>query len=159
VLRLVVENGEILVQWPHEDWDHAVEMPAGDAYRLADPFAARVSGTVEFAAPAGAEQRLAGFVENYEGLYPEGELVLARRGGVVRAELRGVNVGPEELVRELRELAEPPESLEADLQVGSFGRPAIERDFRLRIHGGQTRALRPALWPEPPALAGAGATR
>ncbi len=148
LLRLVVEGGEIRIQWPREDWSHAIDVPVEDELRSADPFSARVSGHVRFQAPAGAEGFLNEFVEGFEGLYPAGELDLERQGAWVRGQLRAVNVGPRQLLDRLRELAAPPDSLEADLDVGSFLRHAGGRDFRLRVRGGVARALRPALWRE-----------
>jgi hypothetical protein len=109
---------------------------------------ARLSGTVELEAPAGAEQRLTAFLEGYEGLYPEGDFEVRRFGDRLRAELRGFNVGPEELLTTLRQLAQPATSLAAELEVGSFAPQAFEKDFRLEIRAGQIRALRPALWQE-----------
>jgi len=147
VLRLVVEQGEIRVQWPREDWDHAEAIDLETMFRSVEAVSARVTGTLRFAAAEGAEKALAELVEGFEGLYPEGDLRLSRRGEVVRAELDGVNVGPEELLSRLRELAQPEDSIEGDLEVGSFAPHAIERDFRLELRGGQIRALRPALWP------------
>ena len=148
VLRLVVARGEIRVQWPREDWEHAAPVELETVFRSVEPVSARVSGTVRFSAPEGSERGLAELVEQFEGLYPEGELRLSRRGEVVRAELDGVNVGPEELLARLRELARPESSLEGELEIGSFAANAIERDFRLALRGGVAEALRPALWPE-----------
>lgn len=146
LLRIVVEAGEIRVQWPREDWSQAVPVGLEEALRDADPFSARVSGRVRFAAPAGAEVRLAEFVDRFEGLYPAGELDVLRSGGVVDAELRDVNVGPAELLAELRRLAAPADSVVADLEVGSFRGHASDRDFRLSVHGGKAQAVRPSLW-------------
>jgi len=146
LLRIMVEGGEIRIQWPREDWSHAVEVPVEVELRGADPFSARVSGRVRFQAAAGVEAELNEFVDRFEGLYPAGELEVDREDGWVRAELRAVNVGPQQLLTRLRELAAPPESLEADLDVGSFLRHAGDRDFRLRVRAGEARALRPSLW-------------
>jgi len=148
LLRLVVEPGEVRIQWPHEDWSHATEVPLDQALAQIEAVSARISGTLRFEAAAGARAKLVDFIETFEGLYPDGDLRLDRDGSTVRVELRGVNVGPEELLAKLRELAEPPASLEGDLKVGSFSAHALEREFRLQLRAGEARAERPSLWRE-----------
>jgi hypothetical protein len=147
-LRLSVTGGEIRIQWPQEDWAHAAAVGLDEMFRSVEGVSARLSGTVELEAPAGAEQRLTAFLEGFEGLYPEGDFEVRRFGERLRAELRGFNVGPEELLATLRQLAQPPASLAAELEVGSFAPHAFEKDFRLEIRAGQVHALRPALWQE-----------
>jgi len=148
LLRLVVEPDEVRIQWPHEDWSHASEIPLERAFALVEPVSARVSGTLRFQAAPGARAKLVELIESFEGLYPDGDLRLEREGSAVRVELKGVNVGPEELLAKLRELAEPLASLEGDLKVGSFSAHALDRDFRLQLRGDEVRAERPALWRE-----------
>jgi hypothetical protein len=145
-LRLSVEAGEIRVQWPREDWTHAIEVPVEEALAAVVPATARVSGQVRFTAPPGARAELVDFVERFEGLYPEGDLRLDRDGAEVRVELRGLNVGPAELLTKLRALAKPPASLAGALDVSSFVPNALERDFRLTLAAGEASAARPALW-------------
>lgn len=148
VVRLVVGNGEIHVQWPHEDWSQAEPVDLDAVLSTIDPASARLSGRVRLAAPPGAEDRLVEFVGRFEGLYPEGDLQVERHGETLEAELTDVNVGPEQLLAVLRRLAEPRESLEGDLEVGSFVAHAQDRDFRLSLRRGKARAARPTLWPE-----------
>jgi len=147
-LRLAVDAGEIRIQWPREDWTHAVEVPVAQALAAVEPAAARVSGALRFSAPPGARAELAEFVERFEGLYPDGDLRLDRDGSEVRVELRGINVGPGELLAKVRQLAQPPQSLAGALEIGSYVPNAVERDFRLTIAAGEARAERPALWRE-----------
>ncbi len=146
LLRLVVSPGEIRIEWPHEDWAHATEVPLAEALAATDAVSARVSGRVRFRAQPGARARLVEFVEGFEGLYPDGDLRLDREGPEVEVEVRGINVGPEELLDKLRELADPASSLSGDLTVSSFSPHALERDFRIRLREGDARAERPALW-------------
>lgn len=148
LLRLVVEGGEIRIQWPREDWSKAIPIDVDAALSSADPFSARISGTARLSAPDGAETRLATWVDGFEGLYPAGELEVTRDGPVARVELRAVNVGPAQLLEWLHHLAQPAESLEAELDIGSFVPHAGDRDFRLTVHGGVVRAVRPSLWPD-----------
>lgn len=146
VLRLVVEAGEIRIQWPREDWTHAVEVPLAAALAAIEAVSARITGAVRFNAPPGARAKLVEFVEGFEGLYPDGDLRLDREGSLVEVEFRGINVGPEELLAKLRELAEPQQSLAGELEIGSFVPNALERDFRLSLREGRVTAERPALW-------------
>ena len=148
VLRLVVAGGEIRLQWPREDWSQAEAVDFGALLAQLDPASARISGRIRLAARPGAEDRLVELVGRFEGLYPEGDLSVERQGETLRVELRDVNVGPEQLLAKLRQLAEPPESLEGELEVGSFVAHALERDFRLTLERARTRAVRPALWRE-----------
>ncbi|KAB2964264.1 MAG: hypothetical protein F9K16_04730 [Thermoanaerobaculia bacterium] len=148
VLRLNVERGEIRIQWPREDWAKARAVEVDAVYRAVDPVSARVSGTARLQARPGAEGDLVSLIESFEGLYPEGDLRVTRDGTWLHVEILGVNVGPEELVRKLRALADPLATLEADLQIGSFAPQSFERDFRLELRGAETRAVRPSLWPE-----------
>ena len=148
VLRLMVERGEIRIQWPREDWAKARAVEVETVFRAVDPVSARVSGTARLQARAGAEGDLVGLIESFEGLYPEGDLRVTRDGPWLHVELQGVNVGPEELIRKLRALADPTASLEAELEIGSFAPQAFERDFRLELRGAEARAVRPSLWPE-----------
>lgn len=148
LLRLVVEPGEVRIQWPREDWSHAVEIPLAEALARVEPVSARVSGTLRFRAQPGARSKLVEFVERFEGLYPDGDLRLDREGSRVAVELAGLNVGPAELLAKLRELADPVDSLEGELVVSSFSPHALEREFRLRLEDGEARAERPSLWRE-----------
>jgi hypothetical protein len=148
VVRLVVGRGEIHIQWPREDWSQAEPVDLESVLAEADPYSARVSGRIRMETPPGAEERLERFVDDFEGLYPEGDLRLERDGATLRASFRDVNVGPEQLLAKLRELADPLDSLDGDLEVGSFVEHALDRDFRLTLEAGTARAERPALWPE-----------
>lgn len=145
-LRLVVERGDIRIQWPSEDWTHAVPVEVDQMLRTVDPFHARVSGKLSFTGAKGADARLVDLVDGFEGLYPADDLDVVAEGSTVRATLRGVNVGPSHLLGWLRELAQPVESLEADLDIGAFGHHAQGSGFRLTVRGGVATAVRPLLW-------------
>lgn len=147
VVRLVAAHGEIHVQWPREDWSRAepVELDSMLA-QIASP-SARISGQVTLAAELGAEDRMVELVGRFEGLYPEGDLRVEREERALRLRLTDVNVGPEQLLAMLRRAADPPESLEGELEVGSFLPHAQDHDFRLTLRRGTARAERPNLWP------------
>jgi len=144
VVRLFVEHGEVRIQWPHLDYARAV--PA--AMRNLNASTARVRGWARFAGSSSKAVTLQEFVDRFEGLYPEGDMPSECRSDMVYVEFKDVNVGPEELISKLRDLAEPHESLNAELEVGSFMPGATEHDFRVCIRNGQVQVLRPALWSE-----------
>jgi hypothetical protein len=147
VVRLVVTQGEIHVQWPREDWSQAEPVDLDSILTGLDAASARISGQASLAAEPGAEDRLVELVGRFEGLYPEGDLRVEREKRTLRVRLSDVNVGPEQLLDNLRRLADPPESLEGELEVGSFLPHAQDHDFRLTLRRGTARAERPSLWP------------
>jgi len=147
VVRLVVTGGQIHVQWPREDWSRAEAVDLQTALAETDSASARISGHLSLRAPRGSGDRLVEFVGRFEGLYPEGDLEVERDEDTLRLELRDVNVGPRQLLKNLNELAEPLESLGGELEVGSFVDHALDRDFRLTFEKGVARATRPSLWP------------
>jgi len=154
VVRLVAGQGEIHIQWPREDWSQVAQVDLDAMLADADPFTARISGRVRLSAPRGARDRLSEFVSGFEGLYPEGDLRVERQEDTIEVELRDVNVGPEQLLETLRRLADPAESLEGELEVGSFVEHAMDRDFRVTLKNGVARAVQPSLWPEDSELSG-----
>ena len=145
-LRLVVERGDIRVQWPNPDYSRAVAVPAATLMEGLNPQAARVCGRARFRGAADSAARLQAFVDAFEGLYPEGNLQVCTGSGGTEVAFQDVNVGPCELLARLQELADPPESLEAELDVGSFGQSPLEAGFRILVCQGRAQALRPSLW-------------
>lgn len=148
VVRLVAAQGEIHVQWPREDWSQAEPVELDSMLAQIASASARISGSVTLAAGSGAEEALVELVGRFEGLYPEGDLRIAREDGTLRLRLTDVNVGPEQLLSALRRTADPPESLEGELEVASFQPHAHDHDFRITIRRGVAHASRPTLWPE-----------
>ncbi len=146
LLRLQVEQGEIRIQWAHEDFVRCVPVPLESAIEEVDPLTARVRGSVSFVGPEQAVARLHDFVDRFEGLYPEGNLDASREGKIVRAVLHDVNVGPRELLAVLRAVAGPPEPLGAEHESTSFKPGSQDFDFRLRVSAGEAQAERPSLW-------------
>jgi len=145
-LRLVVERGDIRIQWPSPDYSKAVPVPTATLMEGLNPCAARVRGRARFLGAAGSGARLQEFVDTYEGLYPEGELLVREGSGGTEIEFQDVNVDPCELVARLQELADPLDSLEAELEIGSFALDSADAGFKILVRRGQTQALRPSLW-------------
>jgi hypothetical protein len=147
-VRLVVEHGEVRVQWPHLDYSRAVPVTPEVAMQAMSPSTARVRGWARFAGSPAKAAQLQDFVDRFEGLYPEGDMPSECQSDMVYVEFRDVNVGPDELIAKLKELAEPHESLQAEMEVGSFVAGATDQDFRICIRDGRVQMLRPALWSE-----------
>ena len=148
LLRLVLARGEVRIQWAHEDFTHPVSVPVEKALAGIDPVRARVAGVASFGGGPDQAAKLEAFVHGFEGLYPEGDVEVETGEGRVRARFRGVNVGPRELLGVLRSLADPPASLEADLEVTSFSPGEVDGDLRIRVQRGEAQAERPSLWRE-----------
>lgn len=146
ILRLVIEQGDIRIQWPSPDYSRAVTVPAATLMDGLNPRAARVSGRARFRGAADSAARLQAFVDGFEGLYPEGNLQIGTEHGIIEVEFQDVNIGPCELLARLQEWSDPLESLGAELDIGSFADGSPDAGFRILICRGQVQALRPSLW-------------
>jgi len=146
VVRLSVEHGEVRVQWPHLDYSRAEAADMETVLRGINPSTARIRGWARFAGAAAQAEELRAFVDRFEGLYPEGDMPSECRSDMVYVEFKDVNVGPEELIGKLRELSNPQDSLNAELEVGTFRGDVTEQNFRVCIRSGRIQVLRPALW-------------
>jgi hypothetical protein len=146
VLRLLVKGGELLIQWPHLDFEHSRPEAPEAVMDGINPREARVRGWARFAGSPERAAELAAFVDRFEGLYPEGDMPSECEQNLVSVRFQDVNVGPRELISKLEALAETRESLEAELDVGSFAPGALDHSFRIRIEKGKVHALRPSLW-------------
>jgi len=146
-VRLAVERGEVRIQWPHLDYSRAMSVMPASALQTLSPSAARIKGWARFAGSHANAARLRDFADRFEGLYPEADLPSECPSDMVYVEFKDVNVGPEDLIARLRELAEPLESLNAELEVGSSLEGATE-ELRVCIRDGAVQVLRPALWNE-----------
>ncbi len=149
VLRLVVERGDVRIEWPRADYSQPVPVDPEAAIKEADPSTARVTGWARFSGSAAGAGSLQEFIDGFEGLYPEGEVFTDCKQNVVSVQLKNVNVGPAGLIGKLRELAGSIDSLQAELDVDSFVADSPASDFRIEIRDGRVQAKRPSLWREP----------
>ncbi|MBZ5498163.1 MAG: hypothetical protein LAP85_17320 [Acidobacteriia bacterium] len=146
MLRLIVERGDIRIQWPCLDYSRAVAVPTESIRNDLNPRTARVRGWANFLGAPDSAGRLQAFVDAFEGLYPEGSMPASLRQDGFHVEFQDVNVGPSELLSKLLELADPAESLDAQLEVSSFVPGASDENFRILVCRGRAQALRPSLW-------------
>jgi len=150
LVRLRVEpGGAVHVRWAHPDYAAAAKRPyASGGERLVDPRVQRLNGQVRFTArdAAAAVQEIQAVADGYEGLYPEGECRVERRGAnAVQLDLVDVSLDVEVLVEHLGRVAQPG-SLEGRVEVTSFADEAPERFARFVFEAGTTYIQRPELW-------------
>ncbi len=146
VVRLTVERGEVRIQWPHMDYTEPIPVPPESVMNSLNPGAARIRGWARFAGLPDRAAELRSFADRFGGLYPEGDLPSECEQNLVFVRFKDANMEPQELLAKLQELADPPGSLEADLEVRSLMRGSPDQDFWIRIHQGRVETLRPALW-------------
>jgi len=164
LVRLKVEAGGALrIEWAHPDYDKARPQPwRGERLEIVEPRVQRLNGTVRFATSdaARAARELEALADTYEGLYPEGNLVVtpdASRPGVL-LEVRDLNLDVLLLVERLRQLAAAG-PLAGHLEVSSFATVYPEQHLRFVFKDGAPWVQRPVLWEDAdtrrPAAAGA----
>jgi hypothetical protein len=150
LVRLRVEPGGALhVRWAHPDYAKARRQAyVRGAERLVDPRIQRLDGTVRFTAPdpGRAAADLDAAADTFDGLYPEGECrVTTGSGGSVQADLAGVNLDVDLLMKALERIASPG-SLIGQVDVSSFAGEAPERYARFVFESGRISIQRPVLW-------------
>lgn len=142
VLRLVVEKGEVRIQWPRPGYGEAIRGSMESLTHEFDPLAARVRGWARFRAAEGKKGAVEAFVGRVGGLFPEEELPSEGRPETAHLELKDSQLDPSRLVDEVLNLAEPG-SVEADLTVRQ-----ADREARIEIRGGRVQVLRPTIGPQ-----------
>ena len=151
LVRLNVEAGGALrIEWAHPDYESARPQPwRGEHLVIVEPRVQRLNGTVRFATPdaARAARELETVADTYEGLYPEGDLVVtpeASRAGVC-VDVRDLNLDVLLLVERLLQLA-TAESLTGHIEVSSFATVYPEQHLRFVFKDGAPWVQRPVLW-------------
>lgn len=155
LVRLRVEpGGAMRIEWAHPDYAKAKpQLWTGAKVEMVEPRVQRLNGAVRFecADPVRATRELEALADGYEGLYPEGDLVVKadRAAGRVTAEVRDLNVDVLLLVERLQQLATAG-TLVGDIQVSSFASIVPEQQLRFVFDDGKTWVQRPVLWADPP---------
>jgi hypothetical protein len=145
-VRVMVQKGEVRIQWPHPDYSKTVPIPTETAMAGINAHEARIRGWVRFRGGKHEIQAVTDRLDRFEGLYPEGEIVPTVTGETVRIEFKDVNIGPKELLIALREIVKPETSLDGEMDVGSFVRDLESNDFRIVIRRGNVEMVRPSIW-------------
>lgn len=152
-VRLHVEKGGVLrVQWAQPDFAQgAMSAWTGDGDIAIDPPLHRLNGRMAFTSDDAERTavQVAELADNFEGLYPQGDLktdvdVETGRVEIVMTEL---NLDASTLVAFLRDESKPG-TLEGRINVTSFGREAMpELSVRIVAERGDVFLLQPVLWP------------
>jgi len=151
LVRLRVEAGGALkIEWAHPDYRKSKrQLYNGARLEMVEPRVQRLNGGVTFesAEPTAAGRELEAVADGYEGLYPEGDLLVKvdRSTGRVAVEVRDLNVDVLLLVGRLQQLAAPG-TLSGDIEVSSFASIVPEQQLRFLFDDGQTWVQRPVLW-------------
>ena len=146
----VAAGGALTIEWAHPDYAKAKpQLWTGGKVEMVEPRVQRLNGGVQFgcADPAKAARELDALADGFEGLYPEGDLVVKTTPakGLVSAEVRDLNVDVLLLVGKLLALAEPG-TLAGDIEVSSFAAVQPEQHLRFLFDDGKTWVQRPVLW-------------
>ena len=151
LVRLRVEAGGALkIEWAHPDYRKSKrQLYSGKRLEMVEPRVQRLNGGVTFETtdPTVATRELEAVADGYEGLYPEGDLLVKvdRSTGRVAVEVRDLNVDVLLLVGRLQQLAAPG-TLSGDIEVSSFAAIVPEQQLRFVFDDGQTWVQRPVLW-------------
>ena len=157
LVRLRVEpGGEVRISWAHPHFTHAERRLYGEERGpLVDPCMQCLVGCVNFvtSSPAQAGRELEALADTYEGLYPEGEFLVAtdeaRR--LVNLTMSQVNLDVHLLIERLLQLAAPG-SLSGRIDLMSFCAASAEQHARFLFEKGVVWVQRPVLWEEPEAV-------
>jgi hypothetical protein len=162
LVRLRVEAGGALkIEWAHPDYAKAQpQLYTGGRVEMVEPRVQRLNGRVAFETtdPTRAAHELESVADSYEGLYPEGDLIVTADPStrkVVMA-VHDLNVDVLLLVERLQQLAAPG-SLSGDIEVSSFAAIVPEQHVRFLFDDGRTWVQRPVLWEDAGTPAPAGA--
>lgn len=137
--------------WAQPDYAHATWEPyRGQSIPLVFDAYQRLNGTVRFRAQSGAVDEIRATVERFGGLYPQGEFEALLTGDWVDLKLLDANTSVLPLLRLVRAKAEPPSSLEGEIDVSSFRSGDVEDYCRLVIRAGEVWVARPSLWSDLP---------
>ena len=151
LVRLRVEpGGAIRIEWAHPQYARSKpQLYTGAQVEMVEPRVQRLNGGVTFetADPTRAAHELESVADSYEGLYPEGDLIVKvdRSTGRVAVEVRDLNVDVLLLVERLQQLAVPG-SLTGDIEVSSFAAIVPEQQVRFVFDDGRIWVQRPVLW-------------
>lgn len=145
----VVPGGVLRICWAHPDYSGAHRAQYTGREALVEPQVQRLNGCVSLvvAEPLRAAQELEALANDFEGLYPEGEVIAStdERESKVQLELREVNLDVRLLIARLQQLAAHG-ALFGRIEVTSFAAADPEQFARFLFDGGNVWIERPALW-------------
>lgn len=148
LVRLRVEHGGALhVEWAHPEYAGAKKRPY-DGHEIGiEAWEQRLNGkvTLRSADATAAAEALQSLVDNFEGLYPEGDFRTSVEEDRLRLQMEDVNLDARLLVERLDTFARP-RTLEGAVEVSSFGDVAPEHLVRIVFERGEAWVQHPLLW-------------
>ncbi len=147
VLRLVVTQGEVRIKWPRKTCYQSVPVSFESLLKKAEPRLMRITGWVRFAGSPAKGMELKALVDRFGGLYPEEDMPSECRQSMAYIRFREANLDPQELIVTLLELAEPRESLQANLEVGTGPHGPMEEEYKIQIVDGRAETIKLTLQP------------
>ena len=138
ILKLAVKQGEVHIRWHQQPGLHAAPVPYQSIVNAAGAEKKRIEGWARFAGSSARSGEIGAFVDQFGGLYPEEDMPSECEQNMAYVCLKSADLDLRNLIARLTELADPKESLQADLRVVS---PEIEdRGYRIRIVNGRIEA-------------------
>ncbi len=135
-LRVEVRQGQIRIKWPQEP----ICRTSPDLSENAAGQGGRVNGWARFAGTPSRSAELRELVDRFGGLYPEEDMPSECTQNMVYLRFRNASIEPQTLIDRLRGLADPLESLQAEIEIESSGSGPGERSFRIKIMDGCAEA-------------------
>jgi hypothetical protein len=133
-LKLAVRQGEVHIRWPQQSGLQAAPVPYQNIVDAACTGNKRIEGWARFAGSSARSSEIGAFIDQLGGLYPEEDMPSECEQNMAYVCLKSADLDLRNLIAKLTELADPKESLQADLRVVS---PEIEdQGYRIRIVDG-----------------------
>jgi len=153
--RLKVAGGGLVsVAWARPDYERATWEPyRGQVVPLVFEAYQRLNGKVSLRARREAAEEIQAVVERFAGLGPQGEVQARGDPSGLEFIFHDVNSSALPLLKALRGVAEPPSSLEGEIDVSSFRPGDVEDYARFVLRAGEVWIVRPSLWGDAPETA------
>ena len=133
--------------WAQPDYTHAAwERYRGQTIPLVFDAYQRLNGAVKLQAPRGALEEIQATIERPGGLYPQGDFEAFVIANQIEIRMLDVNASVLPLLKALQAKAEPPSSLDGEIDVSSFRSGDVEDYCRFVVRRGEVWVARPSLW-------------
>lgn len=136
VLRLKVAQGEVRINWPHMFCFRSVPDSRGRAVEEDGPRERLVKGWARFSGAPAKTRELQALVDRFGGLYPEEDMPSECDQNMAYIRFKDVRLDPQELIARLTDIAEPSESLQAYLKIGTPTPGAVGEEVIIQIVDG-----------------------
>ncbi len=142
LLRLEVIKGEVHIRWPHAACYQAAPVSLGEGAETIGSGKARVNGWIRFAGSSAKAGDIRALVDRFGGLYPEEDMPSECEQNMAYIRFRNRILDLQELVAVITGLADPKESLQAELEADRLD---ADQNVRIQIVDGSIEATSPAL--------------